>query len=40
MEPPETGWVGGGVGKRAQLTGPLLSDYEVWPRGTENFFDY
>ena len=29
IEPPKTG--GGGVEKRAELTGPLISYYELWP---------
>ena len=36
IEPPKTG--GGGVGKRAQLTGPLISDYEVWRQRRPKIF--
>ena len=34
--PPKTG--GGGVGKRAQLTGPVISDYELWRQRRRKFF--
>ena len=30
--------LGGGVAKRAQLTGPLISCYELWRRRCRNFF--
>ena len=36
IEPPKTG--GGQVGKRAQLTGPLISDDEVWRQRRRQFF--
>ena len=29
VQPPKTG---GGVGKRAQVTGPLIGYYELWPK--------
>ena len=37
IEPPKTG---GGSGKRAQLTGPLISHYEVCRRRRQKFFEH
>ena len=36
IEPPKTG--GGGSGKRAQLTGPSISYYELWRQRPRKFF--
>ena len=36
IEPPKT--EGGGSGKRAQLTGPLISYYELWRQRRRKFF--
>ena len=35
IEPPKIG--GGGVGKRAQLTGQSIGYYERWPKAPKNF---
>ena len=36
IEPPKS--AGGGSGKRAQLTGPLISYYDLWRRRRRRFF--